>query len=153
MDTSNPVIFRRAEEKDLPELLHLMKAHADFEQLDFTYDHQEDRLKEKIFHASEPLHCIVVESQGRLIGYATCIRQYATWDADYYLYLDCLYFEASFRGKGLGSTMMQHIKDLAKSLDCRLVQWHTPPFNTPAIEFYHKQGAVSKSKERFFWNV
>lgn len=153
MVNSEEIIFRSVKVEDLQELVELMKAHADFEELEFAYSNQEERLKKKIFDEKAPLFCLVAEYKRQLIGYASFIKQYSTWEANDYLYLDCLYFDEEYRGMGLGSKMMELIKIEARKLGCQLIQWQTPSFNQKAIDFYHKMGSSSKSKERFFLEV
>ena len=62
-------------------------------------------------------------------------------------------YEPAARGKGLGKEVMVHIWTFAKAENCINIQWQTPDFNEQAIGFYKKLGAVSKTKERFFWLV
>lgn len=153
MVNSSEVKLRKVAEGELSRLVHLMEAHADFEQADFNYTHQEQRLKEKMFDTKDPLYCFVAAHKDTLVGYATCIRQYTSWEANYYLYVDCLYFDDAYRGMGLGYKMMQLIKEVAQQLKCEIIQWQTPAFNELAVRFYQKIGASSKSKERFYWRT
>ena len=98
-------------------------------------------------------YCLLVESHQHIVGYATFIKQFSTWDAAFYLYLDCLYFESEARGLGLGKQVMQYLMTFAKAQNCSRIEWQTPDFNQPAIRFYQKLGAVPKTKERFTWLV
>ncbi|MEO1715245.1 MAG: GNAT family N-acetyltransferase, partial [Bacteroidota bacterium] len=75
---------------------------------------------------------------------------FSTWDAEYYVYLDCLYLEPQTRGQGIGTQIMEEVKAFARAEDCSVIQWQTPDFNEKAIRFYQKIGGVSKAKERFF---
>ena len=95
----------------------------------------------------------MAECNDNLVGYATFTKQFSTWDAAFYLYLDCLFLKEEVRGKGAGRQLMDKVKDDAREENCKLIQWQTPDFNTSAIQFYQKLGAVSKTKERFFWQV
>jgi GNAT superfamily N-acetyltransferase len=81
------------------------------------------------------------------------MKQYATWDAAYYVYMDCLFLTEDARGKGVGEELINRIKLEANALDCTHIQWQTPDFNERAIKFYNRIGATSKSKERFFLDV
>ncbi|MFT5917067.1 MAG: hypothetical protein ACI81T_003581, partial [Bacteroidia bacterium] len=49
--------------------------------------------------------------------------------------------------------LIRRIQSEAKKLNCSLIQWQTPDFNTRAMKFYKRIGASSKSKERFFLEV
>ena len=81
------------------------------------------------------------------------MKQFSTWDANFYIYLDCLYLKENTRGKGLGKMIMEKIKEYGKSNNCNIIQWQTPDFNKKAITFYNKIGGKSKSKERFYLDI
>lgn len=89
----------------------------------------------------------------RVIGYATFMKQFSTWDMNYYIYLDCLFFIKETRGRSLGTKMINKIKEYAEKQGCKEIQWQTPSFNKRAVQFYQKIGAEFKNKERFFWPV
>ena len=106
-------------------------------------------LSEFIFGQNPSLKCLIVEQDNSIIGYATFMKQFSTWDADFYIYLDCLFLKENTRGQGLGSSLMEKVKEYAKSENCKIIQWQTPDFNQKAIDFYTKIGGVFKTKERF----
>jgi len=143
--------IRNAIEKDIPQIIELCKAHAKYEQSSYKTEGKAECLTKYLFEEPNGLQCFVVEQDEILVGYATFIKQFSTWDADYYLYLDCLFLKEETRGKGIGKQLMLKVKDFATSESCIAVQWQTPDFNTRAIKFYKNLGATSLTKERFFW--
>lgn len=146
------MLIRRVEERDMDQLIDLCALHAVYEKSEYDRLNKKDRLHNQLFTMKDSLQCIVAESQGKLLGYVTFIKQYSTWDADHYVYLDCIYLKEESRGRGIGSKLMQLVKAYAEQQNCFQVQWQTPDFNDKAIKFYHNLGAVSKTKERFFWS-
>jgi GNAT superfamily N-acetyltransferase len=78
------------------------------------------------------------------------MKQYATLDAQEYIYMDCLYIKQFVRGLGIGKQLIQSIQNDAKKLGCKQLQWQTPNQNKNAIRFYKQMGGISKSKQRFF---
>ena len=145
--------IRYAKESDLPQIIELCKAHAEFEQADYEQTDKIALLSKFIFTENPSLKCLVVEQEKLIIGYATFMKQFSTWDANFYIYLDCLYIKEDTRGKGLGKMIMGKIKEYGKSENCTILQWQTPVFNKKAIEFYNKIGGKPKSKERFYLNI
>ncbi|WP_025742008.1 GNAT family N-acetyltransferase [Aquimarina pacifica] len=145
--------IRFAKEEDIPQLLILCKAHVIFEKANFNTENKHALFKTHLFKKENAIQCIVVEKDESLLGYATFMKQFSTWDADFYVYLDCLFLKEETRGKGIGTTMMNHVAAYARKENCTHIQWQTPDFNTSAIRFYKKLGTQSKSKERFFWEV
>lgn len=145
--------IRPVKKEELPQIIGLCEAHAAYEQLSFARNGQEERLQKVLFGAEPTLYCLVVEADQKLLAYATYLKQYATWDAAEYLYLDCLFVSETARNQGIGARLMEKIKQEAVRLNCSLIQWQTPTFNTGAIRFYERMGATKKTKERFFLNV
>ena len=147
------LVIRNIQREDLPTLLEFCKAHADLEQSPFDPIAKLDRWSRYLFDPELGIHCWMLEIERELIGYATFMQQFSTWDADFYLYLDCLYLHENYRGQGFGAEVMQAIKDYAQAKNYPVIQWQTPSFNHGAIAFYKRLGAASKSKERFFWDM
>jgi len=145
--------IRFALPKDLPRIIELCQAHAAFEQATYQVEGKATLLRKNLFETPAIAYCLLAEIDEQIVGYATFMKQFSTWDASFYLYLDCLYFEPQARGLGLGQKMMQYVKAFAMANNCKEIQWQTPDFNKKAIHFYKKIGATSKSKERFFWLV
>ncbi|BDD06495.1 GNAT family N-acetyltransferase [Aureibacter tunicatorum] len=145
------IIIRKIRMNEVPDLISMCEAHADFEQATYINNDQEEILKECLFQLNPPLYCVVALREQSIMGYATYMKQFSTWDAEYYMYLDCLYLVEEARGLGYGRKIMEFIKSEALRLGCRQMQWQTPEFNDQAVRFYKGMGAVNKSKERFFW--
>lgn len=146
----NKISIRFAKEKDLPEIIGLCHQHALYEKAEFEKDGKQEKLKKHLFSDNPGLKCLVAEVNEEIVGYATYAKQFSTWDADFYIYMDCLFLNEKSRGYGIGEQIMNRIKKESQKAGCTLIQWQTPGFNTRAIKFYRRIGAVSKSKERFF---
>jgi hypothetical protein len=84
-----------------------------------------------------------------LIGYSTCSAEFATWSAAEFLHIDTLYVEEGFRGLGIGKHLLDAVVAHASMLGLTEVQWQTPDWNTDAVRFYERVGAVSTNKIRF----
>lgn len=145
--------IRLAKRKDITEIISLCGEHASFEKAVFDPKNKAELFSKHLIDRDEGIQCLVVEAHGVLIGYASFMKQFSTWDASYYVYLDCLFLKKEFRGTGIGSKMMARIKAYAQAENCQIVQWQTPSFNESAIKFYERIGATSKTKERFFWEI
>ncbi|PLY05822.1 MAG: N-acetyltransferase [Arcobacter sp.] len=145
-------IIRKAKLDDIEVLLTLFQKHALYEKSDFIAENKKQSLKKYLFD-EKILNCLVIEIDNKIIAYTTYLKQFSTWDVNFYLYLDCLFIEEEFRKLGLGAQLMNNIKEEAKKLGCNQIQWQTPSFNENAIKFYNKIGANSKSKKRFFLEI
>ncbi|MCR9155328.1 MAG: GNAT family N-acetyltransferase [Bacteroidetes bacterium] len=145
--------IRPIKSSDLPELIELCRLHAEFEKSDYKGDHKAEALAKHLFAESPSLYGLVIEGESKLLGYSTFMPQFATWDAEFYLYMDCLYIRAEARSKGIGEALIARIKMEAVSLNCKTIQWQTPAFNKRAMKFYERLGAYGKDKVRYFLDV
>ncbi len=143
-------IIRFVKPSDLEELITLCKEHAEYEKSDFKVAGKIEALSKHLFAPNPSLYCLVIEVNSQLIGYATFMKQFSTWESEFYIYMDCLFLNGVSRGLGLGEQVINRIKTESVKLGCELIQWQTPDFNTGAIRFYNRVGAISKTKERFF---
>lgn len=145
--------IRFAKKEDIHQIIDLCEAHAIYEQSDYSKKGKANQLTKDLFSSTPKLYCLVVETKNKLIGYATFMKQYATWNAKEYIYMDCLFMKDEARGFGLGEKLIVKIKEEGKKFGCDLIQWQTPDFNVRAIKFYNRVGATSKNKERFFLSI
>ena len=144
---------RFAQREDLPRIIDLCRAHAWHEKAEYAHENKPERLSGFLFGPGPALKCLVVADRDTVAGYATFMKQFSTWDAGWYIYLDCLYLREQLRGKGFGRLIMEKIREYALAENCQVIQWQTPAFNEKAIHFYRGLGASSKTKERFFWQT
>lgn len=142
-------LIREIIENDLDELMLLIGEHAAYERTAFISEGKKERLKTELFGTGSQFNCWVIEIDQVVNGFCSFTFDYSTWDAAYFVYMDCLYIRSSFRGLGIGSAILEKLKKLAIEKGCVNVQWQTPDFNAPAIRFYKKNGAFSKDKVRF----
>ncbi len=145
-------LIRFVKKEDIPGLVRLCSAHAEYEREPYDPDGKKELLEKALFSESPKLYCKVVVYGQELKGFISYMEQYSTWDAVSYMYMDCLFLNSGIRGKGIGKQLMNGMKQHTKELGIDLIQWQTPPFNEKAIRFYKRMGADLKSKERFFWD-
>lgn len=146
-------IIRFAEHADLPALVELCAQHAEYECNDYSASGKADCLGYHLFSENPTLYCLVVEDHAEIVGYATYMKQFATWECDFYLYMDCLFLKEECRGHGVGEKLMERVQDECRALNCTHIQWQTPDFNVRAIKFYNRIGAQPKPKERYSLTV
>ena len=145
--------IRRVREDDLPQLVQLCADHAAYESSEFHENGQKARLSSALFGSKPVLYGWVVEAEPQLAGFMTATIDYATWPAEFFLHMDCLYLNEQFRGQGLGRRLINELKQFARSNQINLIQWQTPSHNQAGIRFYERIGARSKDKKRYFLDV
>lgn len=145
--------IRRVREDDLPSLVLLCRDHAAYEGSEYHENGQEGRLHMAFFGPQPALFGWVVETDGGLVGFMTATVDYATWPAEFFLHMDCLYLGEAFRGLGLGRQLIEKLREFARERRIKLIQWQTPPQNDLGIRFYERIGARSRDKKRYFLDV
>ncbi|WP_116788645.1 GNAT family N-acetyltransferase [Flavobacterium psychrotrophum] len=146
-------IIRDCKETDLDKLVILCEKHAAYERAAYLVEGKKERLQYALFSDNRQLNCLVVEVSGTIIGYATYTFDFSTWDAQKFIYLDCLYLEDEYRNYGIGAVLMDKVKQAGEANGCINMQWQTPDFNEKAIKFYKRIGGVGKEKMRFTLNL
>jgi GNAT superfamily N-acetyltransferase len=144
-------VIRPATARDVDAIIALCAEHAAYERAAVTVCSQPALLRDALFAVPPRLWCLVVETRGTLVGYATYTREFSTWQATDYLHVDCLYLQPSVRGAGIGAGMMDRIAVHAHILGCDEIQWQTPVWNVRAMRFYDRLGALRTEKCRYRW--
>jgi GNAT superfamily N-acetyltransferase len=92
----------------------------------------------RFFDASEPVHCIVAERDGKLLGICHYIFHRSTIMIGPICYLQDLFTSESARGQGIGRALIESVYERAKEQGCKSVYWLTHTTNTPARTLYDK---------------
>jgi GNAT superfamily N-acetyltransferase len=85
--------------------------------------------------------CLIAESDGQPAGFALYFFNYSTWKGRPGLYLEDIFVEPAFRGRGIGRALLERVAAIAVEKNCPRLQWEVLDWNTPAIEFYRAMGA------------
>jgi GNAT superfamily N-acetyltransferase len=92
----------------------------------------------RFFDASEPVHCIVAERGGRVVGLCHYLYHRSTSRAELMCYLQDLFTLAEERGHGVGRALIDATYEIAKDAGCKRVYWQTHTTNTPGRTLYDK---------------
>ena len=142
--------IRKAQPSDVAEIIRLCAEHSEYEKASYSSEGKAEKLASFLFNVHPHIFCILAESGKDILGFATYMFEFSTWDAAFYTHMDCLYLRPHARGLGIGEKLIKEIAKAAKENDCKQIQWQTPVFNERAIKFYHRIGAASKEKLRLY---
>ena len=92
--------------------------------------------------------CLMAEVDGAPAGFALYFHNYSTWRGHAGIHLEDIYVTPSLRGKGIGRALITRVAAIAVEEGCPRLQWDVLEWNTPAIGFYQKMGAVMQSDWR-----
>jgi GNAT superfamily N-acetyltransferase len=92
----------------------------------------------RFFDASEPVHALVAEKDGRLIGLVHYLFHRSTSLIDPTCYLQDLFTIQAARGQGVGRALIESVYQRAKSAGSLRVYWQTHETNVTAMALYDK---------------
>lgn len=140
---------RRAEKKDIPDLLRLLV------QVDMVHHRGRPDLfrgpatkysgeeLEALLEKEESPVFVCTDARGQVLGHGFCILQHAggqLMQPHDTLYIDDICVEESARGKGVGEAIFRHISAYARDLGCYNITLNVWSCNPGAMRFYEKLG-------------
>jgi GNAT superfamily N-acetyltransferase len=132
-------LIRKGEARDLPAVVELVAALAEFEKLPGPDATATARMTEDLARGRFSL--LVVESEGAVIGYALYFFTYSTFRAQPSLYLEDLFVHPSVRGRKIGERLMRTLAAEAVRQRCGRFEWTVLDWNVRAQKFYRSLGA------------
>ena len=134
--------LRTATERDVPLILSFVRELAEYERLSHEVVATEELLRASLF-GERPAAEVVIGNYGdEPAGFALFFHNFSTFLGRPGIYLEDLYVTPSFRGRGVGRTMLAYLAKLAKKRDCRRMEWSVLDWNEPAIKLYKRIGAT-----------
>lgn len=133
--------LRKATEADVGLVLHFIKGIAEYEKMSEQVVNTEEMLHEWMFER-KLVEVLIAEEDGRPIGFALYFQNYSTFVGRAGLYLEDLYIEPPYRGKGYGKRVLKRLAEIAVERGCKRMEWVCLDWNAPSIAFYKKLGAV-----------
>ncbi|CAH3146092.1 unnamed protein product [Pocillopora meandrina] len=142
---------RMATADDVPEILRMITDLAVFEKepasrVKLTAPWFSCLIAEEV-NPSEEKNCSLPRKKA--VGYALFFNIYSTWEGRS-LYLEDLYVDSAFRGKGIGKEMLKRVARIAVEKGCARVDWSVLYWNKIARDFYDKLGAVCLDEWRLY---
>ena len=92
----------------------------------------------RFFDAYEPVHALVAERDGKLIGLVHYIFHRSTISISPTCYLQDLFTEESVRGNGVGRALIEQVYNFAREAGSSRVYWLTHETNEIAMKLYDK---------------
>jgi GNAT superfamily N-acetyltransferase len=92
----------------------------------------------RFFDAGEPVHALVAECAGELLGLTHYLYHRSTIQVGLSCYLQDLYTVEAARGRGVGRALIQAVYDRARQEGSPRVYWQTHESNAVAMQLYDK---------------
>ena len=84
----------------------------------------------------EPVHALVAEAEGRLLGLAHYLFHRSTIHTELVCYLQDLYTAGDARGRGVGRVLIDAVAERARAAGTRRLYWQTHESNHTARRLY-----------------
>lgn len=134
------VIIRKAESRDVPQMLALVKELAVFERAPDEVTVTEQHMRDAGFGKDPVWVGWVAESEGAMLGMAVCYERYSTWKGRR-LYLEDIIVTESARGHRIGEKLFMQCAAYAVEQNYSGMLWQVLDWNVDAIRFYDRFGA------------
>lgn len=133
------VTIRRAEPRDVPRMLELVKELALFERAPEQVTVTLEQMLDAGFGPGPVWVGWVAESAGTILGMAVCYVRYSTWKGRR-LYLEDIIVTAAARGQRIGEKLFLQCAAYAVEQGHSGMLWQVLDWNVDAIRFYDRFG-------------
>lgn len=140
------LLVRPASPEDFSEWLELWKGYNAFYGRSGATALSEDVTRMtwiRFFDAYEPVHALVAERAGKLLGMAHYLFHRSTIMLGPTCYMQDLFTTPDARGQGVGRALIEAVYDKARGSGASRVYWHTQETNATAMRLY--DGVASRS--------
>lgn len=134
--------IREGVESDTPVIFDFIRKLAEYERLLHAVVATEEAVRETMFGQRRYAEALLAEWEGRPAGMALFFHTYSTFRARPGIWLEDLFVEPVFRGRGIGKALLVRLAGVAVDRGCARVDWNVLNWNEPAIGFYRRIGAT-----------
>lgn len=139
---SATIKIRHAVESDSEKLWVLMKELAVFEKYSDSFAITPEVVRESGFKKSPPdFYCIVAEDGDHIAGILVYYFLPYTAQNRPAIYMKELYVDDRYRGQKIGEGLMNALREVAQSNNCKTIKWTVAPWNEGGKKFYERLGA------------
>lgn len=143
-DLLSSVTIHAATPADVPAIFALIQALAEYEKLSHEVTGNPDDLHQHLFGDRPYAEAILARVDEVPVGFALFFHNYSTFLLKPGIYLEDLFVLPTYRGRGIGKSLLQHLGQLAQQRGCGRLEWNVLDWNAPAIAFYERMGAEIK---------
>jgi GNAT superfamily N-acetyltransferase len=131
-----------ATERDVPQILELIKGLAEYERLLHGFEATEERLRRTLFGDRPAAEVWLAFAGEECAGFALFFTNYSTFLGKPGLYLEDVFVKPHLRRKGIGMALLKKLAAIARERDYGRMEWSVLDWNEPTINFYKRLGAV-----------
>lgn len=133
--------IRPATPDDADEIMGLIQALAEFEQLTHEVTGTADLLRDHLGGDRPAVEALAAEQDGTLVGYALYFQNYSTFRTRPGLFLEDLFVLPEYRRQGIATALIKKLAAIALDRQCARFEWVVLDWNERAIAVYENLGA------------
>jgi GNAT superfamily N-acetyltransferase len=150
MTGPSPVLIRPATPVDLPHIVRLIRALAEYERLLHEFSAGEAEFHQLLFSPDHVADALLADIPNQApVGIALFHRTVTTFKGQIGLFLEDLFVESHYRGQGIGLALLRHLAQIAVTNHYSIIEWRVLDWNEPSIRFYEALGATRMTE----WHV
>jgi GNAT superfamily N-acetyltransferase len=142
--------IERATERDVPTILQMVNALADFVGRSREVTATEEDYRKTLFGERPSAEVALAFIEEEAIGIAVFFPSYSTFLGKPGIYLEDLFVLPKWRKQGFGSQLLAHVASKAVQRGCSRLEWSALEWNETAFRFYERLGARVQSDNRTF---
>lgn len=140
------LVIRPAVPADVGLVFDFVMKLATYEKLAHEVDATPEMTAEALFGPNPRVFCDIAEWDGAAAGFALWFYNFSTFRGRHGIYLEDLFVEPSFRGKGIGKALLERLAERCVAEGLARFEWSVLDWNAPSIAFYRSLGAVPKDE-------
>jgi GNAT superfamily N-acetyltransferase len=135
--------IRPAERCDAALVLAFVRKLAEYERLLHVVVATEADVLRDLFGENPRVFCDLAFWEGAPAGFALWFHNYSTFRGRHGLYLEDLFVEPAYRGRGIGKALLRRLAQRCQADGLARLEWQVLDWNAPSIAFYKSLGAVA----------
>lgn len=137
----DPLTIRAAARDDCGLIVQFITELAEYEKLAAEVSATPEKIADSLFGDQPGAEVVIAEWEGQPAGFALFFGNYSTFLGRPGIYLEDLFVRPTFRGRGVGKTLLRHLAALVVKRGGGRLDWSVLDWNQPAIDFYRSLGA------------
>ena len=135
--------IRPAASSDSALILGFVRKLAEYERLLHAVVATEADVVRDLFGENPRVFCDLAFWDGAPAGFALWFHNYSTFRGSHGLYLEDLFVEPAYRGRGIGKALLRRLAQRCQADGLAKLEWQVLDWNAPSIAFYKSLGAVA----------
>lgn len=132
---TNEIIIRVAQAADESQWRSLWAAYLKFYAWNLT-DEVTSGTWQRVLSETSAIHARVATYNGIVVGFSIYVLHEGSWTLAPHCYLEDLFVDSAYRGKGIGRALIDDLLALAKLQKWERLYWHTQTSNINARVLY-----------------